>query len=131
MVVKESAAEEARVYCKRARSGRYPTEREQRRNSEIRRKCPRREDFAGCEEKQFQEFSIYARPQRGRNTVANARGAEVSDRARTTQKFGNSQKMPPAGVELATFSLGRSYSIQLSYGGVFIFYQVYTALPTF
>ena len=26
--------------------------------------------------------------------------------------------MPPAGVELATFSLGRSYSIQLSYGGV-------------
>lgn len=31
--------------------------------------------------------------------------------------------MPPAGVELATFSLGRSYSIQLSYGGVGVYFS--------
>ncbi len=30
----------------------------------------------------------------------------------------STQKVPPAGVELATSSLGRNRSIQLSYGGV-------------
>ena len=44
-----------------------------------------------------------------------------------------SQILPPAGVELATSSLGRNRSIHLSYGGVNYFFADFlpTALETF
>lgn len=42
---------------------------------EIRRKCPSTSFVPRIWKKQFQEFSIYARHERGKYTVANARGA--------------------------------------------------------